>query len=57
MSKNKINNLHIKMYMSYLEGKGCKLAIHDIETLHQEFGDLWESLFEEREKLKMKELM
>lgn len=45
------------MYMSYLEGKGCKLAIHDIETLHQEFGDLWESLFEEREKLKMKELM
>lgn len=57
MSKDKINSLHIKLYMSYLEGKSYKLAIHEIETLQQEYGDMWESLFEAKEKSKMKELM
>ena len=54
---SKIDKLHMKMYMAYLDGKGCKLTITDIETMNREYGKMWESSFEESEKMKIKELM
>ena len=56
-NNSKLDKIYLKMYLAYLDGKGCKLTIHDVETLYSNFGNLWDELLESHEKEKMKELM
>lgn len=55
--EKKLKLVYMKMYLSYLDGTGCKLTITDIETLNSHLGKEWEQLFNRHENDKMKELM